>query len=153
MDFIPGSLNYWVLQTIAMLATALLIPGLTVKGPIGALAMVIALAYVNAKVWDATLFFQIPHSVTTHTAILLLANGILFWILVKILPGIEVEGFLPALVAPIVFTILSILVSYYLKDIDWLLVLERSIQYIREFRDYLSSTVPAPDGAPVPPHP
>lgn len=139
MDFIPGSLNYWVLQTIAMMVTAFVLPGLTVKGPLGALVMVVALAYVNAKVWDAALFFQLPDSLTAHALLLFLANGVLFWVLVKVLPGIEVTGVWPALVAPLVFTVLSVVTSYYLKDVDWLLVLEKSIEYIRAARDYFSS--------------
>lgn len=139
MDILPGSLNYWIMQTIAMMVTAFVLPGLTVKGPLGAFVMVVALAYVNAKVWDAALFFQLPDSLTTHTIMLFLANGVLFWILVKVLPGIEVTGVWPALVAPLVFTVLSVLVSYYLKDVDWLLVLEKSVEYIRATRDYFSS--------------
>jgi putative membrane protein len=151
MEFLPGSLNYWVLQTIAMLITALLLPGLTVKGPFGALLMVVSIAYLNAKAWDAALFFQVPDSLTIHTLVLVGANGILFWVLVKVLPGIEIEGFLPALFAPIVFTVTSILVSYYLKDVDWLKVLAAGLEYLRMFRDYLATLAASNSVTPVAP--
>ncbi len=107
------NLNYWILQTLAMTLTALLIPKLRIDGPIGAFIMVIALGFVNAHLWDVALFYSVPNTPTVQTATLFLANGIIFWILVKVLPGIEVEGFLPALIAPIVFTFCSMIIAKY----------------------------------------
>ncbi|MCB0311179.1 MAG: phage holin family protein [Bdellovibrionales bacterium] len=119
-----------------MMITALLIPNLRVTGPLGALATVIALAFVNSKVWDAALFFQLPNSISIQAVSLLLANGAIFWILVKILPGIEVDGVAPALLAPVVFTVTSLLIDHYAQDIDWLKVLEHAIAWLQQMRDY-----------------
>ena len=105
--------NTWVLQTAAMGLTAALLPKLRITGPLGALLTVAALALMNATVWDAGLFASLPGSFSTQTLGLLLANGVLFWVLVKLLPGIEVDGFLPALAAPVIYTGLSVLISQY----------------------------------------
>ena len=113
------TLNYWILQTIAMGLTIFLIPKLRVSSIFGPVFAVVGLALVNAVIWDAALFFSIPDHFSSQVALLLLTNGIIFWVLVKLLPGIEVQGFLPALVAPLVFTVCSVLVSQYGKDIDW----------------------------------
>ncbi len=102
-----------------MLLTALFLPRLQVKGPISALIAVIALAYINSAFWDAALFFKLPDSFTLKTGLLLLTNGIIFWILAKILPGIQIQGFLPALLAPIVFTIVSLFLNQYGGAVDW----------------------------------
>src|SRR3990172_11967686 len=99
-----GTINYWILQTGAMMLTALLIPKLRITSLLGASLTVLALGLLNATLWDAALFFQIPHAFSTQALVLLAANGAIFWILVKILPGIEIDGVLPALAAPIVFT-------------------------------------------------
>jgi putative membrane protein len=112
-------LNYWALQTIAMMITAFLIPGLQVNGPFGALLTVVGLAFVNTKVWDAALFLSVPNTITVQAATLILVNGAIFWILVKILPGIEVQGIVPAIAAPIIFSICSVLISQHGKDIEW----------------------------------
>lgn len=144
--------NYWFLQTVAMCLTALFIPGLRVTSPLGALLAVIGLAYINSKVWDAALFFSVPDHFTLKTAALFLSNGIIFWILVKLLPGIEVDGLLPALIAPLVFTFTSVFISEYAKDVDWPAVFEKGAEYFRQVRDYFlvvsSQTAVAPTPTP-----
>lgn len=128
------NLNYWVLQTIAMLLTALLVPKLKVSGPLGALGAVVALAFVNAHLWDAALFFSLPDSLGYRALLLFVSNGVLFWILVKILPGIEVEGVVAAFVAPLVFTIASILVAEYGQDIDWAKVWDAIVEFVKSVK-------------------
>ncbi len=150
-DPFSGTLNYWLLQTVAMMLTALLIPKMRITGLFGAFLIVLALGLVNATVWDAALFFQVPRAFSTQALVLLAANGVIFWILVKILPGIEVEGVLAALAAPVVFTVLSLLISQYGRDVDWVAVVDRAIDMLETVRERLRS-VPAemPADAPVP---
>jgi putative membrane protein len=144
-----GTINYWILQTAAMMLTALLIPNLRITSIFGALLVVFALGLVNATVWDAALFFQMPQAVTTQALVLLVANGAIFWVLVKILPGIEVDGVVPALVAPVVFTVISLLVSRHGRDIDWLALLDRAIAALEGARGYLREvSIDAPANAP-----
>ena len=131
--------SYWILQTLAMMLTALIIPRLTISGPLGALITVISLALVNSFVWDAALFFSIPDNLSVHMLTLFLANGIIFWILVKILPGIEVQGFLPAFVAPVVFTICSIFISKYLQNVDWVELGKLVLEKVSAFKDQFTA--------------
>ncbi|MCB0317341.1 MAG: phage holin family protein [Bdellovibrionales bacterium] len=133
------NLDYWVLQTIAMAITALLIPKLRITSVFGAFITVVAIAFMNSKIWDAALFFNIPNSISSQALSLFLTNGILFWILVKILPGIEVSGFLPALVAPVVFTICSLLISALLPHVDWMAVLQYIIDILQKLKEYYQS--------------
>ena len=125
-----------------MVITALAIPRLKITSPFGALAIVVALALVNSKLWDAALFFSIPDSFSTKALMLLGANGLIFWILVKLLPGIEVEGFLPALAAPVVFTLCSLVIDHYGSQIDWVKVLDFLIDGLRGARSYFQDTAP-----------
>lgn len=134
------NISFWILQTIAMMITAFLLPRLTVSGPLGALGAVIGLAFVNAHIWDAALFFQIPNSFTSHALLLIVANGVVFWILVKVLPGIEVQGVLPAIAAPIVFSICSILINEYGKDVDWKKVYDVSLHEVTEIKKRFTAT-------------
>ena len=108
--------SYWLMQTIAMLATAMFVPGLKLTNPLGALLMVVALAFVNTHIWDAALFFELPDSFTSRTLTLLFANGVVFWVLVKLLPWIEINGILAAFIAPIVFTAFNIGVRHHLRS-------------------------------------
>lgn len=148
MRQIELNFTYWLLQTIAMMVTALLLPKLKVTGPLGAFGAVVALALVNAFIWDTALFFQLPDTFTVRTLLLLITNGVIFWIVVKVVPGIEVEGLLTAILAPVIFTICSVLISIFLKDVDWGMVLNEILQIFRELRAYFKGE-PAPVTAPI----
>lgn len=131
------NLTYFVMQTFAMLLTCWLIPKLKVTSIFGAFFMVIALAFINANVWDLALFMKVPDEATYQMVVLFLTNGILFWLLVKILPGIEVQGFRPALIAPIIFTVASIIISYIAKEVDWSKTLDWTINFLKDFKVFI----------------
>lgn len=136
----PHSIDFFVLQTLALLITAFLIPRLEVKGPLSGLFAVLVLAYVNSTIWDWALFLEVPNSLTAHSLILFVANGLLFWVLAKILPGVEIKGILPALVAPLVFSVTSFLLSQYLRDVNWSEILSVITDTIVHLRDNLKKT-------------
>ena len=132
--------SFWIFQTVAMMVTCFLIPRLRVKGPIPALMTVVVLAFINSHIWSAALFFKIPDTVTHQTLVLLLSNGVIFWLVVKLLPGIEIDGILPALAAPVVFTVCSVLIGTYGSQVDWAKVWEQSSRQVTEFRKSLEDT-------------
>jgi putative membrane protein len=137
-----GTLNYWVLQTVAMMLTALFIPGLRITGFFGATLTVVALAFVNATIWDAASFLSIPTGLTAQVAVLLVANGVIFWVLVKLLPGIEIHGVLAALAAPVVFAGVSLLISENGRDVDWLALIDRAITGLETLRGVVEEVTP-----------
>jgi uncharacterized membrane protein YvlD (DUF360 family) len=108
----------------------------------GALGIVLALGLVNATVWDTALFFSVPSSFSRHALTLLAANGVLFWVLVKLLPGIEIEGFAPAFVAPVVFTALSLAISAYGRDLDLVELGRQGAELLGGVRDRLQTPAP-----------
>lgn len=138
-----GLINYWGLQTVAMMLTALVIPRMKITSIFGALGIVLALGLVNATVWDTALFFSVPSSFSRHALTLLVANGVLFWVLVKLLPGIEIDGFAPALVAPVVFTAISLAISAYGRDLDLLELGRQGAEMLGVVRDRLQAPTSA----------
>ncbi len=142
MDILSIDFKFWALQTVAMMLTAFALPGLKVKGPVGAFLAVAALAYLNATYWDWALFFKLPDSFTVKAALLVLVNGILFWLIVKLLPGIEIEGFWPALIAPMVFALLSVLIPTLYGEINWSRVWSEVAALFTGLRDYFQAKVP-----------
>ena len=113
------SLDFWILQSAAMLLTVLIVPKLRLTGISGVIFMIAAIALVNNVLWDPSLFSALPDSLTSRTALLLFTNGVIFFVLVKLLPGIEIDGLLPAIAAPIVFTLSSVAIRTYGSDVDW----------------------------------
>lgn len=130
-------INYWICQAVTMFATTLVIPKLRITSIFGAFWIVMAIAFVNATVWDAALWFSLPESFTNQAVTLLLANGMIFWVLVKMLPGIEVDGLIPAIVAPVVFTVISLLIATYAKNLDWIALIKEILTMVIELKDEL----------------
>lgn len=136
--FTPSShLVHWLVQTVAMLFTGLILPGLKVSGPISAFLAVIVLAFINAHVWDAALFFQVPDTLSSQMLVLLLANAVIFWLVIKILPGVEIEGLLAPILAPVLFTLLSVLFMQVEKQIDWSGVVQTSKEVVNDVKGYV----------------
>ena len=98
------------------------------------------------------MFETLPHSATVQTLVLVLSNGAIFWILAKLVPGIEVKGILPAIVAPVVFTVLSGLVWRYGAHVDFVALCEKAIEKVTELRDWISDSGAATPAAPGSPH-
>ena len=135
----PRSLEFYVIQTVAILLTAFFVPRLQIKGPLSGLIAVVLITIVNATIWDAALFFAIPDSLGAHSLVLFLANGTLFFVMAKTVPGIEVQGVLPALVAPIVFSLTTLVLQRYAQDVDWMKLLTQGVDGVQQLRDNLKT--------------
>lgn len=129
--------NYWVLQSLAMALTVALLPNLRLTGIGGATLMVAALALVNSFVWDAALFLQVPDSLSAHALVLVGVNGAIFWILVKLLPSIEIDGIWPAIIAPVLFSIFSLFVMQYGASIDFFGAAREGFDWLQGTRESL----------------
>lgn len=136
--------TYWAAQTAAMLLTAWLLPGLTVSGPLPAFATVLGLAFVNSHLWSTALMFHIPDSFAAQSLLLLLANGVIFWIIVKLLPGIEVTSFLAAIAAPVVFSLSAFILQPLIEQTDWVAVFEWIQAAVTQVREYFESATSTP---------
>ena len=134
----------WIFQMVAMLLTVTLIPKLELTSVKGLLLIVIAISFVNAYLWDANLFFSMPETLTGRALQLLLVNGAIFWVLVKLLPGIETDGFFPCLLAPLVFTGCSVLAYHYGKSVNWSEVFSQTstkvIDSSHQLRDHFNTS-------------
>lgn len=137
--FWQQALGSWGMQTVAMLLTAALLPGLKISNPLGALLMVVSIAVSNTLLWDAALFFAIPDTISSQTATLVLCNGILFLVLVKVLPWIETDRILPCLIAPLVFSMTNVAADRYGKDIPWGKVAQDGIEAIQRIKTELKN--------------
>lgn len=129
----------WGLQCAAMALTALLIPNLKVTSIFGPVLAVIGLALINSYVWSSTLFSTIPDSISAQTGTLFLINGVIFWLVVKVMPGIETKGVLPSLMAPLVFSLCSLVITRYSSSIDWVAVESQSAKLIADAKRYVQA--------------
>jgi len=120
-----------------MIAVTFLIPGIKLNGILGAFWMVMALALLNSTLWDSGLFHSLPDVRSVQGLVLVGVNGALFWFLVKILPGIEMKGLLPAFLAPITYTVLTVLIQTYGSHINVIETVKTVGKQVTEIKNQL----------------
>jgi putative membrane protein len=93
---------------IAMLLIGYLLPGLIgVDSVMAALAAAFVLGLVNAVVRPLFVILTFPVTVVTLGLFLLVINGLLLWLVTAIVPGFHVNGFLAAVIASVLLSIVS----------------------------------------------
>ncbi len=117
-----------------------MIPGLKITNITGPILAVVTLALINSTIWSTALFLNVPDHFSIEIFTLLFSNAILFWLVVKLLPGIEIEGILPAFIAPVLYSILSIVVSRYAPMVPWAEIAHRILGFIGALKEDLSKT-------------
>lgn len=118
MNFLPAG-SQITLQVIAMCITALILPGFKVTSLLGPITAVIALGFINMLYWDSELFHLIPDAFSIRVLSLLGINALIFFIVIKILPGIEIDAVFPAIAAPVLFSALTILLKQYAPELTF----------------------------------
>ncbi len=136
---------HWVTQTVAMALTALLLPNLRVTSIFGPIMAVGALSLVNTTLWSTNLFSQLPVSASTQALTLLAINGAIFWLIVKLLPGIESKGVLPVIAAPIVFTVCTMVIPEVTARVNWNAVRSEASRLYSETRKFVEAQSGSPD--------
>lgn len=114
----------WIITSIAVAAAAWLIPGISIEGTNGWWAvavMAIALGLVNAILRPILALLSCGFIVVTLGLFMLVVNGLTFWagswVAVNWFNvGFYVDGLWPAILGSIVVSIVSLLLSVFLKD-------------------------------------
>lgn len=109
----------FIFQVVALALTALILPGLKINSLFSLVGLVVIITFVNAHFWDAALFYSIPDSLSLRAISTLILNGLIFFVLVRVLPGVECRGLFTAIISPVLFTFLTITLSYYGEDVNW----------------------------------
>ncbi len=97
----------WILNALALLAVAYLLPGIHVDGFIGALLAALVLGLINALIRPLLILLTLPITVLTLGLFILVINGLLFWFVGSVLQGFEVSGFWVGVMGALLYSILS----------------------------------------------
>ena len=101
----------WICFALALIFTAWLIPGIEVSSIWAAMLACVIIALNNAFVKPVIQIITLPINILTIGIFSLVINALLFMLAGWITPGIEVEGFLSALLGSVVFSLLSLGIS------------------------------------------
>ncbi len=101
----------WILNAVALLAVAYLLPGITVASFGSALIAALVLGLLNMLVKPVLVVLTLPITVVTLGLFLIVLNALLFWLAGSILRGFQVSGFWWAVAGAILYSIIAGLLS------------------------------------------
>lgn len=101
----------WILNAVALLIVAYVLPGITIASFGSALIAAIILGLLNMLVKPVLLILTLPLTIITLGLFLFVINALLFWLAGSILRGFEVAGFWWAFGGAIVYSIVTSLLS------------------------------------------
>jgi putative membrane protein len=101
----------WLVNTVALIAVAYLMPSITVSSFTAALMAALVLGLVNAIVRPVLVLLTLPATILTLGLFIFVLNGVLFWMVASWLEGFHVAGFWSGVLGAILFSIVSWLLS------------------------------------------
>ncbi len=97
----------WLLDALALVVVAYIVPGVAVQDPLHALIAALVLGLVNMLVKPLLVILTLPITLLTLGLFLLVINGLLFWAVGSVLKGFTVAGFGAGLLGAIVYSVLT----------------------------------------------
>ena len=101
----------WILNSVALLAVAYLLPGIVVASFGSAMLAALILGLVNMLVRPGLVILTLPITIVTLGLFLFVINALLFWFVGSVLKGFQVQGFWWAVGGAILYSIISGLLS------------------------------------------
>src|SRR5690606_23166821 len=92
----------WILNAVALLIVAYILPGIAVASFWSALIAALVLGLLNTLVKPLLVLLTLPITVVTLGLFLLVLNALVFWFAGSILRGFQVNGFWWALLGAII---------------------------------------------------
>lgn len=105
----------WLLNAIALLAVAYLMPSIHVESITTALIAALVLGLVNTLIRPLLVILTLPVTVLTLGLFLLVINGLLFWAVGNFLDGFTVASFWSGFFGAILYSLISWALSAILK--------------------------------------
>ena len=113
-----GFLIRLIVNAIALIAVAYIVPGIHVSGLGGALIAALILGIVNAILRPILIVLSLPLELVTLGLFTLVINALLFWLVGALHVGLTVDGFWPAFFGAIVMAIVSWILSFLTRGME-----------------------------------
>jgi putative membrane protein len=97
----------WVLNAVALLGVAYLMPSIEVTSFGSAMLAALVIGLLNTLVRPVLAILTLPITVLTLGIFYLVLNGLLFWLASALLPGFQVQGFVSAMVGAILYSVIA----------------------------------------------
>ncbi|USN54058.1 MAG: phage holin family protein [Candidatus Nomurabacteria bacterium] len=97
----------WILNALALLLVAYLLPGFAVDSFYAALITALILGILNAVIRPLLIILTLPVTILTLGLFTFVINALLIWFVASFVQGFQVDGFGPAFLAGLLLWIIS----------------------------------------------
>jgi len=101
----------WLVNTAALLGVAYLMPSVRIESFGTAIVAAAVLGLANAVIRPILILLTLPVTILTLGLFIFVINGLVFLGVAHVVPGFQVAGLWPAILASIVFSLVSWLLS------------------------------------------
>lgn len=102
----------WILLALAIMLVAFIIPGINVAGFWAALIAALVIGLINLFIRPIIMALALPINLLTLGLFTFVINALLLMLAGYLVPGFNVNGFIPALLGSILLSILSVLINW-----------------------------------------
>jgi putative membrane protein len=120
-----GFLLRVVVNILALVLAASVVPGISLEGGLSAVAAGLLLGVINAVVRPVLLILTLPITLVTLGLFLLVLNGLCLWLVAAVVKGFHVAGFWSALLGAFCVTVVSWIVTALVSDSGRFVVITR----------------------------
>jgi putative membrane protein len=100
-------LAVWLINALALMAVAYLLPGIAVADFFAALVAALVLGLANAVIRPVLILLTLPVTLLTLGLFILVINGLLFWFVGTFVSGFVVSGFWWGVGGAILYSVIS----------------------------------------------
>jgi putative membrane protein len=101
----------WLINAVALIAVAYLMPGVSVASFMTAAVAALILGLVNAVIRPVLILLTLPATLLTLGLFIFVINGLLFWLVGSFIEGFVVAGFWAGFFGAIIFSLVSWVLS------------------------------------------
>lgn len=106
-----------VLNAVALLVTTKIVPGFEVASFNTAILAAIVLGVVNTFIKPILSFVTAPLTAITLGLFTFVINAVVLFIVAAVVPGVKINGWMPAILGAIVLAVVSTVLNSMLKDL------------------------------------
>lgn len=106
-----------ILNTLALIVTAYIVPGFSVANWKVALLAAIVLGLVNTFIRPVLIFLTIPLNLLTFGLFTFVVNAIMLWLVSLVVSGVMISGWLSAVIAAFVLSLVATVLSTLVSDV------------------------------------
>lgn len=105
----------WLCSALALLAVAYLYSGVVVTSFTGALIAAAVLGVLNTVLRPLLVLLTLPVTLVTLGLFMFVINALMFWAAASLVSGLNVNGFVAALIGSVIYSLLQLAIDFVLE--------------------------------------